>query len=1190
MYRFALFAFLVGLTQWGNAAETKSSVLEVKSETNEISNVLLTKDKSSINITLQKTADNHYLWIMAHGNDNRKIEHGACPIKIEVNGIVIEPDRSILQESTYKYPVHPLSWRQDKQKYEKEKQAWSFKYDVDFMMNNQCYNAGNYSVYATTGYNHWYLFDLNSIVKPGPNEITLTEQLVDGSGWNRWKADYYNGLTIGSLSLCSLDNAKARIAQYDKQQPRIDPKELSIENVINAKYDLSIPQGAPQSFIVENGYLHRDGKPFFMSYLNHFADFSGRETVLDVYAYYSLVDVSMAGPGNNAAKGLLDLPIYLKKGWDTYKPEPWETGVLLGNISMIYNRGISALPYIHDNQGGLPYLEENFSETIACLRDGTPARTSESQSKYPNYVNPKYQEFCRQFYTVLGRYLKNHPGIPGYSVWEEPGWRLPQGKGKMIPQSASDLLLYHKWLNDKYKDISMLNAQWGTQYKDFSEILFSEWKEQTANFVNFQLWRSNAVLDVTKITYETLKKEDPIHFILGQKTYGDIGAASSYWQHDLDNWMLTKYTDVSREYSDTAQAHLGRSSCREFGKAMEADICMGADAYRIWDKPHEWHKLLDQNGLNIYPHLMELLFNENKALHWEIYDTGYGADYHFIYYNKKWRKPVAKTWDGKPIRFKDGGSADVIIPEKTLRISRLHQWAIRNSSLLLPAKVVDPQVAVLMSNSSRMIGYDPQNKLAKTPKIIQGWVDNAGQDFYLLGNLFDNLHLKFDCVDDRFIDNIFKYKVLIVGYQTNVSNQNVADKIKEFVQKGGTVIFYPEAASMKDTDFHYTNESPGFGLSELCRASINNGKIVEKYAMKAVDSTVIDGKYYGVDLNLKDDALILATDGSGKPMLVSDKTKHCYYLGAYLGLAYFKSYPKHEEFARLIENILINAGVERPVYLTGTEKAERRFLLPGLMKGNGYYLASVSNFSGEEQSVKIKVNALPSGNYEIIDISGERPLMEKSEDGNFHLKPNFDESQPKYVVGTIDNIDVKIPAYYSRVLLIRPAGKDVFVNSTEEALLSYLKFNKPMKIVYGKGYKEKAEKLAAALPGKVQVISPEEIKTKIVEGRLVEENYELEKYRHEIIDTDTDLILIGNAEENKVVKHLQTPGNYVYCKVPEMLTDNYPGKGRGIVQIAECINRISYDATGNAKDAIILAGSDDAGTIKALEKFTEIIK
>lgn len=1180
-------------------AEQKNSVLEFKSETNEISDIVLPKDKSQAKITLQNSSSQEpYLWILAHGKDNRKIEHGACPLQIEVNGKLLEAELSVLQEPAYNYPVHPLSWRENKQKYDKEKQAWSFKYDVDFVMNNQCGKPGNWSVYVTKGYNHWYLFDLKSVAKQGVNEIVLTEQLVNGSGWNQWKSNYYDGINIGCVSLCSMNEAKAKIDQYNKQQIQINPEELSVEKAVKAKYDLEIPKAAPQSFTVTNGYITKQGKPFFMTYLNSFAELTGRETVLDIYAYYSLIDVSMAGPGNNAARGLLDLPIYLKDGWDKYQIKSWEIGMLLGNINIIYKRGILALPYVHDNQGGLPYLEENFPEAIACLRDGSAAKSPEAQSKYPNYANAKYKDFTQQFFTLLGRNFKKHPGISGYSVWEEPGWRLAQPKGKLVPQSANDLVLYHSWLNGEYKTIAQLNTEWGTQYKDFSDITFPVWKEQTANFVNFQQWRCNVVLDCTRIAYETMKKEDPNRFVLGQKTYGDIGATSSYWQHDLDNWMLTKYVDVSREYSNTSQLHLGRSSCKEFGKAMEADICLTDDAYRTWDKPAPWNKLLDQKALNIYPYLMNMLFNENKALHWEIYDMGYGADFHFIQYNKKWKKSPSKTWDGKAVRFEDAGSADVVIPEKTLRISRLHQWTIRNASLVLPAKIVTPQVAVLMSNSSRMIGYDPVNKLAKTSHLIQTWVDNAGQDFYCLGSLFDNLHLKFDCVDDRSIDNIFKYKVLIVGYQANVSNQNVADKIKEYVKKGGTVIFYPEAASMQDTDFRYTQESPGFGLSALCGASINNKKIIEKSGLKVADSAVIDGKYYGVDLNVKPEGVVLATDNDGKPVLVSDKDRHCYYFGGYLGLTYFQSYPKHEQLAKLIEDILLKAGVERPIDLKLADaNVERRLILPGLMKGNGYWLLSVDNFSEKDQSVKLKINGLPKGNYEAVDISGERPVMLKSEDGNFHLKPNFEEAQPKYVSGKTDDITVNVPSYYSKVLLIRPAGEAVWVNSTEEALRSYTDMKKDLKIVVGQGCnqeeKKQAEELKKVLSGKglkVSVVNDNEIKTKVIEGKLIEEKYELEKYRHEVLDTDTDLILIGNADENKAVKHLQTAGKYVYCKVPEMITADYPGKGRGIVQIAESINTISYDATDKGKDAVILAGSDNAGTIKALEKFISIIK
>lgn len=1208
--------------------------------TNKVVNYYLPKSQPSVTFVLTNGMDEPYLWIMAHGCDTRKIEHSACPLRIEVNGVALDKDRSILQGQTYRYPAHPTHRQREFDKFDENKKAWAFKYDVDFIMNNQTGSHNNWGIYTTLDYNHWYAFDLQGLARVGVNEVRVLEQIPPDppDSWAvKWKSICYDGVQIGEISLCSENEIKMKIAEYNREQIIIPAEELEYVNVIRNRYKevLKVPKGRAQRMAIRDGYITKDGKPFFLAYLNSFSDAIGRETVFDIYSYYTLITVTMTGAGCWTSREIMNLPIYLKDGWDAYRVADWEMPILLGNMFIAYQRGFLSLPYLLDNQGGLPYLEKYFPETLVQDPSGKIIHRTDPEKTiaYPNFAQPKYREFLRQMYTIFGRTFKNHPALFGYSVWEEQGWRLPQETG-LAPQGPLDVPLYHAFLLNKYQTIDRLNSEWNTSYADFSKIACPKQKEQSANLANFQAWRSKMLLEASKTSYETLKEADPQHLVMGQKTYGDVYGSHGYWMEAIDNWGLTEYVDISREYSSgSAMAQLGRSSCAAFtGKVMEADCGLGPEPYRILDKPAPWH-LWDQ-GQATYPWMMQMLFNGNRAIHWEIYDLARAVPTHFIHYNKRWKnlERPATTCDGaREIRMVDAGSADVLIPEKTLNVARLHQWCIRNASLLLPSRVIKPDVAVLTLTNSRMIGHDPHTKLHGTPKCNDSWVDNVGQDFDMLGILFDHLHLQFDCIEERTLNNIFDYKVLIAGYQANMGNAVIADKIKAFLRQGGTVIFYPEAFSWRDRDFGGLEESPGFGLSELCCARIDNRQIVSKHRLMLKDSRftptmnagemLCEGEFFAVNLQQKTNAVVLAVAEDGAPVLVSDSMGKCFYFGGYLGLNYHQSYPQHVRFAQLWDDILKRGGVEKAVKLELPESLEARFVFPALLEGKDYWLAGINNFSSADQRMTVKINRLPEGNYEMIDISGERPVMVKSEDGNFHLKPNFEEAQPKYVArmpsGWLDDkwlgarlkyqfsaeqlrkkgFEATVPGYYSKVWLIRPMGKEVWVNATEEALKSYVELKKPLKIVTGSRSNGEEEKCVEELRNtlekrgvQAEVVKDDAIKRKAVEGRLVEDGYELEKYRHEVIDDEANLILIGNAEENSVVKHLQTAGNYAYCKVPEMLSGEYPGKGRGVIQIVESINAISYDATGKSRDAILAGGSDRKGTEKAVHELIKIIR
>jgi len=1201
---------LIALTVAGNILYAGTG--QVVIATNEVTNYRLQKDQPSVTFALTNNADEPYLWIMGRFCDNRNIEHGfGGLLKIEVNGVEIGKDRSVLQGETGRMPVHPTARRKIYRKYDETNdqkfKGWRFKYDVDFVMNNGCGSTSNWLHYTTVDLNHWYAFNVKGIATNGENRVTLTEQINPGS----WKAECYDGFMAGALGFGNLEDMNQRVAAYEKQQIKIGPEELSWEKVAKKQYNLDIPKGQPQKFEVKNGFIRRDGKPFFMAYANPFS--GGRDSLLKIYNYYGLINVRMSGGGAGPSREIFGLPIWLKDGWDKYRPQPWEIGQLLHETRLNYDQGILTILYcLEPYSMTSPYLPDNFPELIAQTADGKTAKSPESVDFFPNHAAPLYQEYLRQSHTVLGREFKNHTGVFGASLWEEMSWRVTQGNKKLIPQGPEDLKRYREWLDKKYGKIKRLNEEWGADYKAFDDIKFPESREQTANFANFQLWRSAATVKCAQIQYEAFKGAAPDQLVMGQKSYGED------YTRALDDWALTEWTDVSREYSasSSAMAHLGRSSCQAFGgKAMEADICFSACEFRQWDKTNEWTYLLDLKGKSAYPYIIQMVFNGNKALHWEMYDLGYGGDFHFLHYSKRWGNG-GMTWNGKKIGYDSPGTADVVIEERTMKIARAQQLIMRNASLILPAGVPKSDIAVLMTTASQMIGYDPKNNFVKaTKKLAQGWMDNIIWDFFILGGLFDNLHLPFDCVEERIIDEIFKYKVLIVGYQANVMSRKTAEKIKEYVKKGGTVLFYPEGGTWDSVNFQKdkaVNEiSPGFGLSDLLGAKIDSEKIIDQNGIvvkKEINGykageTVMTNRYYGVKLE-STGGEVVATTEDGQPVLVKGSDGKAWYFSAYLGLAYYQSYDKHERFAQLIEGILKSAGVEKRVEIEGM--TDRRKVIPGLLEGEGkkYWLVGVNNFDDQGQKLQVKVNQIPEGEYEVVDISGEGFTFEKGKDGNNHMKPDPEGARVKYVTEKISGSDLSrngftgdVEKYMSKVWLIRPAGIDVWVNATKEALKSYMELKKPLKIVTGHGgdgeEQEQAEELMKLLAKKgltVSVVKDNEIKTKVVEGKLAEDGYELEKYRHEVIDDDANLIVIGNAAENNVAKHLETAGNYVFSKVPEIVDEKYPGKGRGVIQLAGSINHISYDATDKGRDAILAGGSDRAGTIKALKELMRIAR
>jgi len=102
--------------------------------------------------------------------------------------------------------------------------------------------------------------------------------------------------------------------------------------------------------------------------------------------------------------------------------------------------------------------------------------------------------------------------------------------------------------------------------------------------------------------------------------------------------------------------------------------------------------------------------------------------------------------------------------------------------------------------------------------------------------------------------------------------------------------------------------------------------------------------------------------------------------------------------------------------------------------------------------------------------------------------------------------------------------------------------------------------------------------------------YLTDVFENKPVDTDHTLVLVGSEATNPLIKHLGKVGTFTYDKVLEKVTASHPGPGRGVIQIVDSVNFPYYDATDHSRDALIVGGSDAAGTGRAAEHFVNILK
>lgn len=137
--------------------------------------------------------------------------------------------------------------------------------------------------------------------------------------------------------------------------------------------------------------------------------------------------------------------------------------------------------------------------------------------------------------------------------------------------------------------------------------------------------------------------------------------------------------------------------------------------------------------------------------------------------------------------------------------------------------------------------------------------------------------------------------------------------------------------------------------------------------------------------------------------------------------------------------------------------------------------------------------------------------------------------------------------------------------------------------------------IALSKVGSAAIVAPADVKIAkttfdaYIHPQVAKYESKIAVFQNQPLDAQRNLLVIGSQETNPLVKHLAAVGTFTYDKVLEKVTAGYPGKGRGLIGVVESVNDPSFDATDKTRDAPIIGGSDEEGTLAAMAKVAEIL-
>jgi len=195
--------------------------------------------------------------------------------------------------------------------------------------------------------------------------------------------------------------------------------------------------------------------------------------------------------------------------------------------------------------------------------------------------SPKEEKFLTDILTAAA--MRHSPYEPlFYGIGDEIGIGNMAGPYDLCG-SKWCMARFRKWLRGRYGDIEKLNAQWGTQYKDFDEAeMFSTWQAlERAEGGNFSPWADRVefmdevLAGAVALGARVIRRIDP------DARCGITGVQQpSCWGYDL--WKLTRVADVMTPYDIGEGPDVILSFYNDGRDGKLVDPGFGGDAEGLW--------------------------------------------------------------------------------------------------------------------------------------------------------------------------------------------------------------------------------------------------------------------------------------------------------------------------------------------------------------------------------------------------------------------------------------------------------------------------------------------------------------------------------------------------------------------------------------------------------------------------------
>ncbi len=541
-------------------------------------------------------------------------------------------------------------------------------------------------------------------------------------------------------------------------------------------------------------------------------------------------------------------------------------------------------------------------------------------------ISKYFFEFLRQ---TIKRY-KDHPALEIWNVGSEPELTSSMAEMRAYADDASkigDMLCYcnnceskfKSWLKEKYKTIEKLNISWNRNYRSFADAELPKTRNTFNDIIDWRMFFVHTIGENVKRRFEVAKEEDKgKHPLMCHHVFIQGFPVTSTAN---DPWNIGRFGDLHgfTQMDDMAMIDILRS-CAKDKPVISAEMLM-LPGYTL-DLP----KSIDKDDIKKFI-FSGIAGNQKGFIFWQYRPEILGRE--------------TPTWG---LSYLDGEETPWL--KSFAECGKVLQ---KNAEFLLAAKPNKADVAVLYNPENQIFAWSSTGNEKTATDSLLGY----HRALYERNFIIDFIHpMEFEK------DILNNYKVLVIPFPY-VLNKIITDKIKSWVEKGGTLICESYAGGWNIENGHHEKIVPGYGLHEIFKvkqAIVNpavNGKINIrikkdlKYINKdeIVNGAIISETFFNngaeviAEYENGEPAIILSKFGKGKAVL----------MGSYIALPFQRT--KEENNGDILVSL-----VEMAIKISKPEISENKKIRLDILSNNDEKMLIIQNLEKENIKTEIRIN------------------------------------------------------------------------------------------------------------------------------------------------------------------------------------------------------------------------------------------